>query len=248
MAEVVELDDHHPQVAEASIQREALVEESGGPVVIAGHSSALGVHVERRLPHGRLERTGELARLGCKRASVVVLAVEEGRAAEPEVGECQRFRVLDRTSGFQRRFAARARVVVRPQHEGEQPVPVQRERFRPRGFFLPAVQHSVQKRSASERVAGHHPEPPDDLQRAQSLPGRLLSRISKRAAAAKDSLSERSCSAHASCSASTGLPEEVGNLHRTSRERSSRRRASSRLISRPLFTASYSDGAAQGRT
>ena len=123
MAEVVELDAHHPQVAEASIQGQAFFEESGGPIVIAGQASALGVHVERRLPHGRLERTGELARLGCKRASVVVLAVEEGHATEPEVGECQSFRVLDRTSGFQGRFASGAQVFVGPDHEGEQPVP-----------------------------------------------------------------------------------------------------------------------------
>ena len=77
------------------------------------------------------------------------------------MGECQRFGVLDCTRGLHGRFASRAGVVVGPHHEGEQPVPVQRERFRPRRFFLTAVQHSRQKSPSSERVAGHHPETPD---------------------------------------------------------------------------------------
>ena len=96
MAEVVELDLDHAVVADAPVEGEALFEERGGRVQVAGQTQRLSVQVQGRLAHRVGHRPRVCTRQLRELAPSLVVAFVDRDATEPEVRERERLVVAER--------------------------------------------------------------------------------------------------------------------------------------------------------
>ena len=98
MAQVVQVDDDHPVVADAPVEVEAQFEHRRCFVVALEEPRTLRVLVQRPLARGRDQRLRVPAGRDSELERLLVLACGESRAAESDVSEGQRFGIL-RTRG-----------------------------------------------------------------------------------------------------------------------------------------------------
>jgi hypothetical protein len=108
VAEVAQLDRNHAGVADPTVQRQALGEQLRRPVQVAEHACGLRLRVQRPLPERRLQASSVFAGRPRLRERALVVAVLEGDATQPEVGERERLRVANRLRRRQRRLVPRA--------------------------------------------------------------------------------------------------------------------------------------------